>query len=178
MTATALFILEVGLVVHRITKTKGHGLVGLARFTLGVWGGRIAAVAFLMLHYSLLAAYISQGGQILTELISWTPALGPFVFSLALGLLVTFGKMVHVDVVNTVAVALLGIVFLCIIFVGAAQVDASKLTRQDWGVAHQAIPVCFVALVFHPVVSIIAEKLDYDMQRIRMVSGVASPTSA
>lgn len=65
MTASAFLILEVNLWLP-----VDSNLISMARITLGKWGEIIAWVAYLLLLYSLIAAYIAGGGDFLHNLLS------------------------------------------------------------------------------------------------------------
>ncbi len=99
MTAGAFLILEVNLWLPKDTN-----MISMAKATLGKSGQAVAWVTYLLLLYSLLAAYISGGGDFLRNLLSivhielpiWLSSL---VYALLLSFIVGLGIR-SVDLVN------------------------------------------------------------------------------
>lgn len=99
MTAGALLILEVNLRLP-----AGSNMISMAKSTLGLPGQIIAWVAYLLLLYTLLAAYISGGSDVLHTLLqkinidlpNWVTSLS---FTLLFGLVIYHGIRT-VDYVN------------------------------------------------------------------------------
>lgn len=99
MTASAFLILEVNLWLP-----NDSNMISMAKVTLGKGGQAVAWITYLLLLYSLLAAYISGGGDFLRTLLtsfhitlpSW---LSTLVFALLLGYVVCQGIR-SVDMVN------------------------------------------------------------------------------
>lgn len=99
MTAGALLILEVNLRLP-----SGSNMISMAKATLGLPGQIIAWIAYLLLLYSLLAAYISGGSDVLSGLLhraqfdmpSWSTSL---LFTLLFGFIIYSGIRT-VDYVN------------------------------------------------------------------------------
>jgi tyrosine-specific transport protein len=65
MTASAFLVLEVSLWLPANTN-----IISMARILLGRWGETLAWVSYLLLFYSVLAAYIAGGGDFLTGLLA------------------------------------------------------------------------------------------------------------
>lgn len=99
MTVGALLILEVNLRLP-----AGSSMISMAKSTLGLPGQIIAWITYLLLFYTLLAAYISGGSDVLNGLLlqanfrlpNWLTAL---VFTLTFGIIV-YGGIRSVDYVN------------------------------------------------------------------------------
>src|ERR1700744_3256100 len=64
MTTGALLILEVNLRLP-----IGSSMISMAKYTLGLPGQIIAWITYLLLFYTLLAAYISGGSDVLNSLL-------------------------------------------------------------------------------------------------------------
>lgn len=99
MTASAFLILEVNLWLPR-----DSNIVAMARATLGKGGEFAAWVLYLLLFYSLIAAYIAGGGDLLhglmTEVYAATPSwLTTLIFTLIFSAIVYRGIRA-VDYVN------------------------------------------------------------------------------
>ena len=65
MTASAFLVLEVNLWLPANTN-----IITMARILLGKWGETIAWISYLLLFYSVLAAYMAGGGDFLTGLLT------------------------------------------------------------------------------------------------------------
>lgn len=99
MTFGAFFILEVNLYLPR-----GKHMVSMAYTTLGIPGLVATWLSYLFLLYTLLAAYISGGADVLGGLLTylnWLPSSSALVLAFTVG----FGAIVyqgiqHVDIVN------------------------------------------------------------------------------
>lgn len=63
MTASAFLVLEVNLWLPANTN-----IISMSRILLGRWGEMLAWISYLLLFYSVLAAYIAGGGDFLTGL--------------------------------------------------------------------------------------------------------------
>ena len=99
MTLGALLILEVNLRLP-----VGSSMISMAKFTLGLPGQIIAWITYLLLFYTLLAAYISGGSDVLNSLlqqinINLPSSVTSFAFTLTFGLIV-YGGIRSVDYVN------------------------------------------------------------------------------
>lgn len=99
MTAGAFLLLEVNLWLP-----QNSNLVSMAKLTLGRWGQGVAWVAYILLLYSLLCAYISGGSDLLRHLLEsagMTISLGwaAFLFTVIFGGIVYLGIRA-VDYVN------------------------------------------------------------------------------
>jgi tyrosine-specific transport protein len=99
MTASAFLMLEVNLWLPANTN-----IISMSRILLGRWGEAIAWISYLLLFYSVLAAYMAGGGDFLTGLLnslgikipSWIAIL---LFSSILSYIVYRG-IHYVDYVN------------------------------------------------------------------------------
>jgi len=116
MTASAMLILEVTLWLP-----KNTNIISMAKATLGRGGQGVAWITYLLLLYSLLAAYIAGGSDFLKNLLTLAhfdlPGLVvPVLFTLILGAIV-YGGIHAVDHVNRLlmAIKLLAFVFLVIL---------------------------------------------------------------
>jgi len=99
MTAGALLILEVNMRLP-----AGSNMISMAKSTLGMPGQIIAWIAYLCLLYTLLAAYISGGSDVFSNLlhkgnINLPETITPIIFTALFGLIVYKGIR-SVDYVN------------------------------------------------------------------------------
>ncbi|MBD2346388.1 amino acid permease [Anabaena subtropica] len=171
---SGLLIAEVSLNSMRLEGRWSVGLLAMVERNLGKLGARIAGGAYLFLHYALLVAYVSQGGDILisaiaqigrmSELPTW---LGGTVFTLLLGSILYFGREKFVAKLNSVFVAIVITSFLGLLLLGAGQVKSVQFFVQDWSALGSAVSVMLVALFYHNVVPVVVTQLEGDSRKIR-----------
>src|SRR5690625_1858567 len=131
MSYTALLFVE----VYKYTSIK-EGFNTLTHKYLGGWASLTTAICMLALMYALLAAYISGGGDVLTENLSqWLdikvpPELGILLFALLFGSIVSLGTRI-IDVFNK-WIFIIKIIFLTIVLVLLApQIHYVNLDRKS-----------------------------------------------
>lgn len=149
--------------------------ISMARHTLGRTGEVCAWILFLLLFYSLLAAYIAGGGALLTqgmrhvfhrEFPSWMGAL-PWV--LFFGAVIWAGAQL-IDLINRVFVVCLVSAFIALVFASLPAVDWNLLVgggdaRYLWA----ALPVLMTSFGFHIVIPSIHNYLGNDIPHLRRV---------
>lgn len=99
MTACGFLFLEVNLWLP-----PNSNMISMAGATLGKWGQGVAWLFYLVLLYSILAAYVSGGGDLFHYVLtSWgipvPPAFASILFTVLFGVIVYFGIRL-VDYVN------------------------------------------------------------------------------
>ncbi|MBU7583372.1 MAG: tyrosine transporter, partial [Nostoc sp. TH1S01] len=67
---SGLLIAEVSINTMRLSGRPSVGLLAMIENTLGTTGARMAGAAYMLLHYALLVAYVTQGGEILISAVS------------------------------------------------------------------------------------------------------------
>lgn len=172
---TGLLIAEVNLNMAKSHRPDG-GLISMAKRTVGDAGANAAGAAYLFLHYALLVAYIAQGGDILTQgaqaifSVSEIPRqIAPILFTTVLGGALAFGNKKVLDKANDALVGVVVLSFLALVGIAVPKADPTALLHQDWGAMLSAIPVMFVALVFHNIVPVISYRLGGDPGKIKQV---------
>lgn len=117
MTLGALLILEVNLRLP-----AGSNMIQMAKKTLGFPGQMVAWITYLILFYTLLAAYISGGSDVLSSIfrqlgLSIPFSLNAVLFTAVFGLVV-YGGMKAVDYLNrSLMFVKLGVYFLLIVLI-------------------------------------------------------------
>jgi len=161
-----------------------NGLLAMVGSTLCVMKARFAGGAYLCLHYALLIAYVSQGGEILISAIekiwdipylpSWMGSTG---FALIFGCILYLGRDKFVERLNSFFVAIVIISFVGLLVLGVTQVNPNSLLSQDWTALPPALSVMLVALFFHNIVPVVATQLEGDAGKVRqsIVVGSAIP---
>ncbi|EOD18232.1 hypothetical protein EMIHUDRAFT_447986, partial [Emiliania huxleyi CCMP1516] len=152
MASSGLLIAEVNVNTLCALERSAVSLSTMTEETLGVAGSRVSSLAYVFIHYTLLVAYMLQGGTLLLELGAALPPLaalpaataGPPLFAALLGGALLLCPPAVVEKVNAVP----------------------------------AIPVMVLSLVYHNVVPTICYQLGCDLPRIRtaILAGSAIPT--
>lgn len=170
---SALLIAEASLNAMRLEGRVSVGLLAMVENTLGFVGARIAGGAYLFLHYALLVAYITQGGEILVSvLVKWgiqnvLPAwVGTMMFALLFGGMMYLGREKFVEKLNSAFVAIVIASFLGLLLLGVGQVKSVQLSFQNWSALGSAASVMFVALFYHNVVPVVVTQLEGDRSKI------------
>jgi tyrosine-specific transport protein len=186
-----LYTLISGLLIAEVTLNGmrqgqiSNGLLAMAESTLGKIAAKFAGGAYLFLHYALLVAYITQGGEVLRSLLAkfWGVELnlpiwaGTTAFALLFGGIMYFGRDKLVEKINSAFVAVLIVSFAGLLFLASGQVKISQFILQDWTALPPAISVMLVALFYHNVIPVIATQLEGDAKKVRqsIVIGSAIP---
>ena len=189
LTSEALLMAEVNLSV-REKRRKATGedpdtvvtLKEMAEQTLGPIGGRLTSGLYLFLVNTLLVAYISKGGELLDLLSGHTmsASVASLVFTLGLGGLLWKGSEKTVDMTNRAFTSILLFLFGGLLLGGAQSAQFSTLLQQqDWTQEWSALPVVFLALVYHDLVPVLCKYLGWNKRKIRtaLVCGSLVPLS-
>lgn len=168
MTCGALLVLEVNLRLP-----MGSNLVSMAKVSLGLPGQIIAWVAYLFLLYTLLAAYISGGGDVLQSLLARIDLDAP-AWSTALLFTLLFSAIVYrgikaVDYVNRgLMFGKLGVYLILLIIISP---HAEFHTLE--GGSLQAITGCLMILIasfsFASIVPSLRDYFENDITVLRRV---------
>jgi tyrosine-specific transport protein len=179
--AVWLYALVSGLLVAEVTlntmRTQGHpsiGFLGVVEKILGKLGARIAGGAYLFMHYALLVAYITQGGEILGSAAAkvWSVQLlptwvGTTTFTLLFGGIMYLGREKFIEKLNSAFVGIVIVSFLGLLFLGGRHIESAQLLFQDWSALGSAISVMSVALFYQNVVPLVVTQLEGDATKIR-----------
>jgi tyrosine-specific transport protein len=215
--ATALLVAEVMINVQR---AAGHsatasssssdndqqpaGIYAIAEKTLGEVGGAVACATYILLNYSLLVAYVSKGGGILSEAASTIGAyaaasastssggveLDSFTSDNSFGLSVGYTALIATLTLRSSPAgrsALQGVLLASLLATFwallAALLPSVKLdlllAHADVEALPAALPVLVCALVFHNVVPTVVQQERADPGRVRtsIVAGSLLPLS-
>ncbi|MEH1872834.1 amino acid permease [Nostoc sp.] len=179
--AVWLYALVSGLLVAEVTlntiRTEGHpniGFLGVVEKILGKVGGRLAGAAYLFMHYALLVAYITEGGEILGCAAAkiWSVQIlptwvGTTTFTLLFGGIMYLGREKFIEKLNSAFVGIVIISFLGLLFLAGGQIQSTQLLFQNWNALGSAISVMSVALFFQNVVPLVVTQLEGDACKIR-----------
>lgn len=168
MTVGALLILEVNLRLP-----AGSNMVSMAKSTLGLPGQIIAWVTYLLLLYTLLAAYISGGTDVFNSLLhaahinlpNWlTSVLFTLIFSF-----IIYGGIRAVDYVNRgLMFGKLGI-YLVLVVIIAPYIDLPKLTGGSLKAITGSLMILVTSFGFATIVPSLREYFKDDIKTLRRV---------
>jgi len=168
MTVGALLILEVNLRLP-----AGSNMVSMAKTTLGLPGQVIAWIAYLLLLYTLLAAYISGGSDVLNGLLqkanfnlpSWSTSL---TFTLIFSLVV-YGGIRSVDYVNRgLMFGKLGVYLLLVVII-SPHVQLTSLSGGSVKAVTGSLMVLITSFGFASIVPSLREYFHDDVHSLRKV---------
>jgi len=149
MLATGLLLLEVNLWFG-----GSASMVTMAEKTVGRLGKAVSWIVFLFLFYSLMIAYITATGSLMSDFISqWFGAQYPHAYaSLAVSLF--FGLLIYlgigaVDWFNRLLMLGLILSYGILIVMGVPHVKMDLLMRHDWSASTLVIPAVIVSFGFH-----------------------------
>jgi len=173
MTVSALLVLEVNLWLPANTN-----IISMARMLLGRWGEVIAWVSYLLLFYSVLAAYMAGGGDFLSSLLhslglripSWVAI---FLFSGVLTYVVYRG-IHYVDYVNRgLMFGKFGIYLLLVMFL-IPFISMSKL--KEGNIAHltSGATVMITSFTFANIIPSLRTYFHSDVIKLRKVILIGS----
>nr|MDZ8058195.1 aromatic amino acid transport family protein [Nostoc sp. EkiNYC01] len=172
---SALLIAEVTLNTMRLEGRPSIGLLGIVEKNLGKVGALVASGAYLFMHYALLVAYITQGGEILGTAIAklWNlqnslPTwVGTMTFTLIFGGVMYLGREKFIEKLNTAFVAIVIVSFLGLLLLAGGQIKSSQLLIQNWSALGSAVSVMCVAMFFQNIVPVVVTQLEGDVRKIR-----------
>ena len=171
----AFLMVEVNVQTICSLGRPGLGLLAMANCTLGSLGARVAGGAYLFLHYTLLVAYMAQGGEILASILEpwlalalpWPSWVGPLIFAAVFGSLLYFGSDRLIARLNSLFVAVVIAAFMGLLVLSTTHLEPSRVLIQDWHAISPAVSVMLVTLCYHTVVPLITTQLEGDVPKIR-----------
>lgn len=188
MTISGLLIAE--LCINRLSQSgkPGQGMLDLYEQTLGSTLSKVGSIAYFFLHYTLMVAYIAQGGANLEGALSslqlplsTIPGLGQVLFAGVCGIGLYSATPAMVEKANTMFVLVLGSAFLGIVALGATTADFSSLvdlSNQHPENVAGAFPIIFLSLVYQNIVPTVVNQLEGDRSKITkaILAGTTTPT--
>ncbi len=168
MTFTAFLTLEVNLCFP-----KNSHMISMARNTLGKPGAFITWTAYLLLLYSVVAAYIAGGQDVFLGLlqsmgIQAPTALCGIAFVVLFGSVVTRGVR-QVDLVNRfLMVFKLGAIFALIFFIGK-HADKTNYVQGHIPFVLSAVSIAILSFSFSPLIPTLRAYFNDDVHQLRWV---------
>lgn len=171
---TAWFMLDVNL------SCPGEvNLIGMVSRHLGKGAKAICWVTYLLLLYSLTAAYISGSAPLFVQgaawLTGWTPPnwLAPLPLFVLFGLFVYLGTR-SVDRVNRVLMIGLVLSYALLVCFLTPHVKSDYLLFSNVSSVWAALPILFTSYGFHIIIPTLTTYLDHDKKKLRRAIVIGS----
>jgi tyrosine-specific transport protein len=166
MTASAFLILEVNLWLP-----ANSNIISMAKATLGLTGQVIAWLSYLLLLYSLLAAYTAGGGDFLSHLVEAAGVklpdwLASLLFALILGAIVYCGIR-SVDYVNRGLMIIKFVALILLLAFVLWHVSAVNLTGGQFKYIAGSITVAITSFGFSTIIPSLRTYFDSDVKKLR-----------
>lgn len=160
---TALMFLE----LYRYHSPE-EGFSSLAGLAYGKPARFLITVTLLLYMYSLMAAYTSEGGKLVSRLIGTPNLLGLLAYLAVFGFVLKRG-VGTVDGVNRLLFPVQMLIFAGLLALMLPHVTGANLSAvpQEWGLALSILPVFMTAYSFHVVLPSIAEYLENDGAQLK-----------
>ncbi len=175
MVITAFLITEVNLVMP-----EGANFKTMAEITLGVTGKVITWVAYLLLLYSLTAAYSASGAQLIGAGLGWiglnfSANINSLLFILVFGGIVYFGTA-WVDKANQFLIFFKIMAFCAFLVFILPQIDPGLLTHppQQWDYLWMTFPILITSFGYHHILPTLRTYVASDRAALRKAIIVGS----
>lgn len=174
MTYTVFILLEANL----MSKDSNANLITMAKERLGKPAQAVAWVTFLLLLYSVSAAYMSAGGSLINSLFNnvqdvWAiPMYATMVlFALLFGSIIFFGTHV-IDHINKILVLGLIVSFLALIADMVPFIHLEYSSQGDINYLWAAVPVVMLSFTSHVIVPSLRTYLHNDVKQLKLALGI------
>lgn len=167
MTLAAFVMLEANLWF-----ASDANLISMSKQTLGKWGETIAWLAYLLLLYSLMTAYLSGMNALLISAIDalFHTRLQPLGGSLLLiglfGIIIYLGAAT-IDYLNRLLMLGLIASYLILIFLLSPSIQIERLTAFNFNQMWLAIPVIVTSFGFQIIIPSLRAYLESDFKKLR-----------
>ncbi len=171
---TSLLLLDVNLAFPGEVN-----LITMADRTLGFPGKAICWITYLLLLYSLTAAYIAGSAPLFLQALSWAtndsvPSwLGPFPLLFLFGLFVYLGTQV-VDWVNRLLMLGLILTYFLLAAFLPTHIQSNLLLHIDVKAIWIAVPVMITSYGFHIIIPTLTTYLNHDRKNLRLTLFIGS----
>lgn len=174
MLATAFFFLDVNFAVD-----GESNLISMVHKTLGGWGKGLSWIVYLLLLYSLTAAYISASSPLFISAVQYVTGytmphwLGPFCLPLVFGFFVYLGTL-GVDLVNRILMLGLCVSYLLLVGFLPEHIDGALLAHVDWNPMLMIFPVVITSFGYHIIIPSLTTYMNHDKKKLRWILVVGS----
>ncbi len=176
MTSGALLILEVNLHLE-----PGSNIISMAKATLGLPGQILAWITYLFLLYTLLAAYISQGSDLLSSFFNYIHLSLPIpatslLFTILFGFIVYHGIRT-VDYINRgLMLGKLG-VYIILVFIILPHIHLEAMKGGSLSSVPSSLMILMASFGFASIVPTLRDYFDSDAKKTKVCyfSGFIDP---
>ncbi|NGX56705.1 MAG: Tyrosine-specific transport protein [Candidatus Anoxychlamydiales bacterium] len=174
MLATAFLYLEANIAYKDETN-----LISMADRTLGKWGKVVTWIAYLLLMYSLNAAYIAGSAGFFssfffsifkTQMPAWAAPLPLLIF---FSIFIYLGSK-SADYLNRFLMAGLVITYLILAFFVPNNIDLNLIYHFDFKASFIAVPVIVTSFGYHIIIPTLTTYLDHDKKKLQYAIIVGS----
>lgn len=165
---TSLLLLDVNLAFPGEVN-----LITMAGRTLGIGGKVICWVTYLLLLYSLTAAYIAGSSPLFLKALYWAtgweapPWVGPFPLLILFGMFVYLGTQA-VDLVNRLLMFGLILAYCLLVAFLPPHIQTDLLQHVDTDAIWIAVPVVITSFGFHIIIPTLTTYLNHDVRKLRL----------
>ncbi|KAK3259491.1 hypothetical protein CYMTET_31514 [Cymbomonas tetramitiformis] len=163
MVVTGLLLAEVNLCTLCELGSGGVSLTSMAQRTLGDLGTNVSVATYLLLHYTLLVAYISKAGGLVAEIADLPLPLSLIFFTVGVGGVVYVTTPRQLNRINSGLVIGVLVSFFSLLLCAGANVDLQTLQVAHWEAVPKTIPIVSLAFVYHNVVPVIVTRLEVSL---------------
>lgn len=174
MLATAFLYLEANIAYKDETN-----LVSMADRTLGKWGKIITWIAYLMLMYSLNAAYIAGSASFFssffhavfkTQMPGWASPLPLIIFFF---IFIYLGSK-SADYLNRFLMLGLVVTYLILAIFIPNDIDYNLLTHFDLKASFVAVPIIVTSFGYHIIIPTLTTYLEHDKKKLQLAIIIGS----
>lgn len=171
MATTGLLIAEVALGDMASSGKVATSLQSMASKTIGEAGAALSSLSFIIVHFGLLVAYLSRGGELLAAILPAGLASGvppPVLFAAAFGGLIFVSKGTDaLERANNLFAVVVLLSFTLLVGLALPAADPHRLESvADWSKTGTIIPTLLLSLVYHNVVPTVCAQLEGDRQKV------------
>ena len=174
MLLTGIYFVDVNL------SLKGEvNFTTMAKRTLGSWGKALSWIVYMLLLYSLIAAYIAASAPLFTKAFQglFATSLPDWLSKFMLPAL--FGGFIYagtrgVDLVNRILMCALVTSFIVLALLLPGHMNINLLEHVEWGPFVYAAPVVITGFGYHIIIPSLTTYLDHDRKSLYTVVIVGS----
>jgi tyrosine-specific transport protein len=168
MLLSAFFFLDVNLAMP-----GESNLISMAGRTLGKFGKGISWILYLLLLYSLLAAYISASAPHFHQAIYALSGVSPPDWLSRFCLPVAFGGFLYlgtrgIDFINRILMLGFGISYVFLVAFAPSNITPSFLLHVDFSASLISVPVVLTAFGYHIIIPSLTTYLNHDARLLRL----------
>jgi len=174
MWLTGLYVVEANLPL-----ADGANYISMTYASLGKLGKYTAWITYILLLYSLMAAYLSGGGGIFVKAVSdqfqihWPLWTGPIPWVIIMGAIVYLGVS-SADRLNRLLFTGLIVTFIFLLVVTLPHLQVKNLDSERPSVLYTALPIILTSFGYHVIIPSLRSYLDSRVKRLTLAVLIGS----